>query len=106
MLRSTPLFRRAIIGLLGAVPLWTFVFRGKIGNFWARMTLGAGSLGLYALVSRPELRRELPTRGDLAVGPLSAAGLYLIFQVGDRMARRILPTGAEDIADIYRLRTL
>lgn len=98
-------FTRSLLGLLLATPLWAFVFRSQRGNFWARMGLGAGSLGLYALHARPELRREIPRPRDFLTGALSAAGLYTIFQVGDRLARRILPQGTEEIASIYRLKT-
>jgi membrane protease YdiL (CAAX protease family) len=69
------------------------------------MTLAAGGLGLYALRLRPEMRRETPTARDVVTGVASAAGLYIIFQVGDRVSRRILPMGTDDIAAIYRLRT-
>ncbi|HLJ66434.1 MAG TPA: CPBP family intramembrane glutamic endopeptidase [Chloroflexota bacterium] len=98
--------RRALIGLAAAIPLWAFVFRGRPGSFWARMTFATGALGLYALRSRPELRQELPARQDLAAGALSAAGLYAIFQVGDRAARRVMPHGEQDIQNVYRYRTL
>ena len=37
---------------------------------------------------------------------MSSAALYGVFQVGDRAARVIMPSGAEDIGDIYQLRTL
>ncbi|HLZ48599.1 MAG TPA: CPBP family intramembrane glutamic endopeptidase, partial [Candidatus Limnocylindria bacterium] len=50
---------------------------------------------------RPRLRKR-----DIALGLGIAAGLYGIFQVGDRMARRILPAGDENIGDIYELREL
>lgn len=100
------LFREAVVGLAAAVPLWTFVFRGRQGNFWTRMTLGAGSLGLYALRTRPALRQTRPRPADVVVGITTAAGLYAIFQVGDRLSRRIMPSGEEDIAETYRLRTL
>lgn len=99
------LFRTALAGLGLAAPLWAFVFRSKRGNFWARMALGAGSLGLFALRARPELRKQLPAPGDALGGVVSAAGLYIIFQIGDRLARRIMPSGGEDIAAIYRLRS-
>jgi membrane protease YdiL (CAAX protease family) len=100
------LFREAVAGLAAVVPLWTFVFRGRQGNFWTRMTLGAGSLGLYALRTRPALRSLRLRPADIAVGMATAAGLYAIFQVGDRLASRIMPAGEEDIAETYRLRTL
>ncbi len=98
--------RDALVGVGLVAPLWAFVFRSRRGNFWARMTVAAGSLGLFALRRRPEMRRELPSARDVAVGAASAAGLYVIFQIGDRLARRIMPSGTEDIASIYRLRTL
>src|SRR5579884_1338546 len=103
---DTSLLTKAVAGLALAQPAWAFVFRSTRSNFWARMTAGAGALGLYALAVRPELRQELPQRRDILAGALSAGGLYGIFQVGDRMARTIMPTGGEDIADVYRLRTL
>ena len=37
---------------------------------------------------------------------LSAAALYATFQVGDRFARRFVPTGERDIEEIYALREL
>jgi len=69
------------------------------------MTLGVGGLGAYALAAEPALRRERPRLRDFAEGLGSAAGLYVIFQVGDRMARRIMPAGDREIAGIYQLRS-
>jgi membrane protease YdiL (CAAX protease family) len=42
----------------------------------------------------------------VASGLASAAALYGIFQVGDRLARRVMPRGADEIEDVYRLRRL
>ncbi len=98
--------RRALLGLLAAVPIWAWVFRGPPSGFWRRMTVGAGALGLFGLVSTPDIRDDLPEPGDVAIGAASAAGLYVIFQIGDRMARVVMPTGEEDIESVYRLRTL
>ena len=69
------------------------------------MTLGVGGLGAYALAAEPALRRERLRLRDFSRGLGSAAGLYAIFQVGDRMARRIMPAGDREIAGIYELRT-
>ncbi len=96
----------AVLGLAAAVPLWAFVFRSKRGNFWTRMTIGAGILGLYALWKRPQLRREVPGPGDVAIGAVSAGMLYAIFQIGDRMSRAIMPSGEQDIEEVYGLRTV
>ena len=69
------------------------------------MTLGVGGLGAYALATEPAMRRERLRIRDLARGLGSAAGLYVIFQIGDRMARRIMPAGDREIAGIYELRS-
>jgi uncharacterized protein len=69
------------------------------------MTVGVGSLGVYALATEPTLRRERIRWRDFVTGVGSAAALYGIFQIGDRMARRIMPAGDREIASIYRLRT-
>jgi membrane protease YdiL (CAAX protease family) len=69
------------------------------------MTLGVGALGAYALAAEPALRRERLQLRDVSKGLGSAAGLYAIFQVGDRMARRIMPAGDREIAGIYELRS-
>lgn len=69
------------------------------------MTLGVGGLGAYALVAEPELRRERPRARDAVTGLASAAALYGIFRIGDRLARRIMPAGDREIGAIYRLRT-
>jgi membrane protease YdiL (CAAX protease family) len=98
------LFRRALAGIVVATPIWAFVFRSKRANFWVRMTAGAGALGSYALWARPEQRKELPTLKDTMLGVASASGLYAIFQIGDRVARRIMPSGTEEIASVYELR--
>jgi uncharacterized protein len=69
------------------------------------MTIGVGGLGAYALATEPSLRRERFRLRDVVTGLGSAAGLYVIFQVGDRVARRIMPAGNREIAGIYELRT-
>ena len=63
-------------------------------------------MGSLALVADPELRRTRIRPRDVAVGAFAAAGLYAVFRIGDRVARRIMPTGAEDIEEVYRLRSL
>ena len=68
------------------------------------MTLGVGGLGAYSLITEPALRRERVRLKDFVTGLGSAAGLYAIFQVGDRLARRIMPAGDREIAGIYELR--
>lgn len=97
--------RKVLVGLAGAVAIWTVAFRGKSG-FWAKMAAGVGSLGAYALYANPGLRTTRVRPGDVARGIASAGALYGIFQVGDRFARKVMPNGGAEIDDIYRKRGL
>jgi hypothetical protein len=94
----------ALFGLALSSVLTPWVFRSKRGNFWVRLPIVGGVLGLLAIVARPTLRDEKPGLLDIVVGAGSAAGLYWIFGVGDRVARRYLPRGGKEIGDIYDLR--
>lgn len=83
--------------------LFGLTFRGPRKQFWQRMTTTGAILGSLALVAQPELRKTRPTWRDVVVGLGSAGVLYGIFQIGDRLARRILPAGATEIDQIYGL---
>jgi uncharacterized protein len=94
------------IGLAVAFGLFGLTFRGQRDRFWERMTITGFVLGSMALANEPGLRRQRLREGDVALGLLSAAGLYGIFQVGDRVARSVMPKGTQEIGDIYALRSL
>ncbi|HEY6202000.1 MAG TPA: CPBP family intramembrane glutamic endopeptidase [Candidatus Limnocylindria bacterium] len=94
------------IGLAMAFGLFGLTFRGSRARFWERMTLTGFVLGNLALANDAELRRLRFRERDVALGLLSAAGLYAIFQAGDRMARAVMPSGSQEIGDIYALRSL
>lgn len=81
-------------------------FGGPRMQFWPRMTQTGAVLGGLALATMPELRRPRVGWRDLLVGIVSAGGLYVVFQVGDRVSRAILPSGSREVADIYALRSL
>ena len=93
-------------GLTGAYGAFAAVFRGPRERFWRRMTTTGLALGSLALASDPELRGTWIRARDVALGVASAAGLYGIFRVGDRVARRVMPRGAEEIGEVYALRSL
>jgi uncharacterized protein len=82
------------------------VFRGPRPKFWQRMTRTGLGLGALALATEADLRRARPRPRDVALGIGIAAALYGMFQVGDRAARAVMPNGAEDIGEVYLLRSL
>ena len=88
-----------------AAACFAATFRGPRPAFWPRMTATGAVLGAFALGRRPELRRLRPRPRHLVEGAAVAAGLYAVFQVGDRAARRVMPAGGQDIAAIYDLRS-
>lgn len=93
-------------GLGAAFAAFALTFRGPRDQFWNRMTLTGLTLGSLSLKAEPELRETRIGPKDVALGLGSAGVLYVGFQVGDRLARLILPKGATEIASIYDLRTL
>lgn len=98
--------RLATVGLAIAYGAFGLTFRGPKARFWQRMTNTGALLGTLAIAADGSLQRPRLRRRDVALGLGIAAGLYGIFQVGDRLARRILPAGDRNIGDIYALRAL
>jgi hypothetical protein len=95
-----------LAGVGAAYAAFALTFRGPPQRFWQRMTVTGLSLGSLALAAEPDLRRIRIRPRDVALGLGSAAVLYGIFQVGDRMARRIMPAGGDEIGRMYALRHL
>lgn len=92
--------------LVAAYGAFAAVFRGPKPQFWQRMTRTGLGLGALAVATQGDLRRARPRPVDVVTGVGIAAALYGVFQVGDRAARRIMPSGAEDIGEVYLLRSL
>ncbi len=95
-----------VVGLAAAATAFTATFRGPRDRFWTRMTWTGISLGGLALATSGRARRARVRWWHVPLGLASAAVLYVTFQIGDRFARRYVPTGDADIRDIYALRTL
>ena len=106
VLHETPGLGPVALGLAAAQSCFAATFRGPRNRFWDRMTLTGLALGGYALVARPALRSTRIRPTHVVLGAASAAVLYGTFAVGDRVARRIVPSGSRDIAEIYALRDL
>lgn len=94
------------LGVAAAIPAFAATFRGPRERFWSRMTATGLVLGGLALAVNPKLRRTRIGPREVLVGAVSAAVLYGTFKLGDRFARRFVPGGADQIADIYTLREL
>ena len=94
------------VGLAAAGAAFSATFRGPRARFWERMTWTGVGLGGLALLGSAKARGARIRPWHIPLGLLSAAVLYLTFQVGDRFARRYVPTGDAEIREIYALRTL
>jgi hypothetical protein len=94
------------IGLAAAGAAFTATFRGPRPRFWTRMTWTGVTLGGLALLLSGPARAARVRWWHVPLGLASAAILYLTFQVGDRFARRFVPSGDAEIREIYALRTL
>jgi membrane protease YdiL (CAAX protease family) len=94
------------VALASAGVAFGATFRGPRERFWQRMTLTGLGLGSLALLTSAPARRARIRWWHAPVGLLSAAILYLTFQLGDRFARRFVPSGDREIREIYALRTL
>ncbi len=64
------------------------------------------ALGGLSLTTQPKLRRTKIGLKEIILGLGSAAALYGIFHVGDRISRQIVPNGGKQIQDIYALKRI
>jgi membrane protease YdiL (CAAX protease family) len=103
MKRVSPVVALALGTAFG---LFALTFRGERRHFWERMTLTGFVLGNMALANERELRHMRVRPIHIAQGLGSAAILYSIFQLGDQIARKVMPRGAKEIREIYALRGL
>ena len=95
-----------IFGSMLAFGLFALTFRGPKKKFWDRMTGTGLSLGSLSLATQPELRKTSIGVKEVFGGLVSAAGLYGIFHIGDRVSRLIIPNGGQQIDDIYKLKRI
>ena len=64
------------------------------------------TLGGLALTTQPELRKTRIGIKEIILGLGSAAALYGIFHIGDKMSRKIVPNGGQQIDSIYALKRI
>ncbi len=95
-----------LIGLALAYVFFALTFRGPRSRFWQRMTWTGLTFGSLSLIAEPKLRRVRFGPREVALGLGSAGILYIIFQIGDRLTRLLLPKGDTEIGAIYGLEKL
>lgn len=103
MKKSLPLLALGAGLAFGAFAL---TFRGPRKKFWSRMTGTGVTLGTLALATQPELRKTRIGLKEILLGAGSAAVLYGIFHIGDRVSRVVVPSGGEQIEEIYKLKRI
>lgn len=103
---AAPSLGQLALGLTAAQAAFAATFRGPRREFWDRMTVTGLTLGGFALLANRRLRQTRLGPREVVLGLASASVLYTTFAAGDRFARRFVPSGQREIAEIYRLRTL
>ena len=93
-------------GAILAAICFALTFRGPRKRFWQRMTGTGLTLGTLALATQPQLRKTRIGLKEILLGLGSAAGLYGIFQLGDRLSRLVVPNGGQQIEAIYALKRI
>jgi len=91
------IFGALILAILG----WAITFGWAGGNFWIKIGLSVIAVTLYSLFwQRPRITFQVRS---FVIGFLSAAVLYFIFFVGDKLAPYILPGAKAQVGGIYAL---
>ncbi len=104
------------VGLVVAAASWAWLFAregdgtafGPIRpGFWNRAPVAGLVIGSYAAVAQRQRLEALlsPTLLDVAIGVGAAAALYGAFWLGDRLITAFLPALADQVADLYGLRS-
>jgi len=80
---------------------WAITFGWTGGNFWVKIGLSVMAVSLYSLFwQRPRISLRLRS---LLLGLFSAAVLYFIFLLGDKLAPFFLPRATAQVGGIYSL---
>lgn len=94
--------------LLTAFVLWALMFSPLTAphlSFWPLMSLAAVVLAVFAACCAPPWWRRLRfSPVDLALGIGIAAGLWLVFLVGDCLSSALFPFARPQVSAIYSIR--
>ena len=91
-----------------AFVLWTFMFcpyTAGLVNFWLTMTIAALTLTAFVTFSAPRWWQRIHfSLKNLVVGVALAAGLWVCFWVGDKVAGLLFTTARPEINAIYDIK--
>ncbi|HWC11000.1 MAG TPA: CPBP family glutamic-type intramembrane protease [Acidimicrobiales bacterium] len=92
-----------VAGLAVAALAWAVLFLPGDDRFWERALPAGLVIGVYGAVAQRHRLDDLwePAVVDAVVGVATAAGLYGVFWLGDRVLRRLLPAVAADVGQLY-----
>ena len=95
-----------LVGLAVAVIAMGSMFAFGRHHFWVRALAAGTVIGAFGAVAQRDRLGDFlrPTLVDVIVGVVSAALLYLVFRVGDRVLAHVAPALSRQVGDLYRLR--
>ena len=94
------------IGLVVAAVAWGLLFALGRDRFWPRAAAAGSVIGLYGLVAQRRSLGELFELEaiDVVIGVVSAAVLWAVFWIGDRLVAVLVPCLSADVDDLYAVR--
>ena len=102
--------RPVVVGCAAAAVCWFVMFSPwttRYVNFWGVMVGATGLLSAYALLNSRGSLRELYAFAPkwFVVGTLSAALLYVVFLIGDRLSAMLFDFASVQVTGIYGTKT-
>ena len=97
------------VGALVAAAAWAAMFLGSRQSFWTRAALAGAVIAGYAVAVDPTGIGRLFAHGDwwpqVLIGLAGAAVLYGVFWAGEQVLVLVLPALANEVGDLYRVRS-
>ena len=96
-----------LIGLTVAATAMGSMFVFGRRHFCSRAVAAGTVIGVFGAVAERDRLGDYfrPTVVDVVIGVSSAAVLYLVFRVGDRVLAKFMPALHREVGDLYRLRS-
>ena len=94
------------VGIALAAGAWGLLFALGRDHFWPRAAAAGAVIGVYGLIAQRRSLGEIFAVEPIgiAIGVLSAAVLWAVFWIGDRLVTRLLPRLSAEVDDLYAVR--